>query len=82
MEKRFGWELKNFNMATYPQIQRYVKQKYGIIPSTCYIADAKRKCGLKVRVAHNRKRKDGVMKPCPKKYLPKIEDALRYFNML
>jgi len=42
------------NIATYRQIQDYVKGKYGFIPKFCWIADVKEQVGLPVRCAWNR----------------------------
>ena len=36
-------------MATYEEIQDYIKQKYGFTPKTCWIAHVKEICGLPVR---------------------------------
>ena len=33
-------------MATYKQIQTWVKQNHGFVPQTCWIADVKSKSGL------------------------------------
>ena len=41
-------------MATYQQIQTWVKQKYGFVPKTCWIAQVKEKFGLHVRLVVNR----------------------------
>jgi hypothetical protein len=68
-------------MATYTQIQLYVAEKFGWIPETCWIADAKRKCGLPMKDAPNRK--NGIsVKPCPDDKLPAIEEAFRHFGMI
>ena len=42
-------------MATYKEIQEYVKDKYGFQPKTCWIAHMKEVCGLPVKVAVNEK---------------------------
>ena len=68
-------------MATYPDIQAYVVKKYGWKPETCWIADAKRKCGIPVKDAPNRKGKESV-KPCPDSKLPAIQEAFRHFGMI
>lgn len=44
-------------MATYKQIQTWVKQQYGFTPETCWIAHVKELMGLSVRSAPNRKGK-------------------------
>jgi len=41
-------------MATYKEIQEYVKMNYGYIPKTCWIAHTKEICGLSPKVANNR----------------------------
>lgn len=69
-------------MATYKQIQEYTKRKYNFTPSTCHIADAKRKCGMKVRTAWNRIDKNKIRKPCPEKYLSKIKQSFIHFTMI
>ena len=33
-------------MATYKEIQAYVKEKYGFQPKTCWIAHMKEVCGI------------------------------------
>jgi len=66
-------------MATYKQIQAYVKGKYGFIPKTCWIAHVKEICGLPLRKAWNRVGKRD--NPCPPDKIELIIDAFRYFNM-
>ena len=68
-------------MATYKQIQKYVKGKYGFIPKTCWIADVKGQCGLSVRRAWNRK-SDEREEPCPPEKVKAIKAALRDFGMI
>lgn len=41
-------------MATYKQIQEYVKYNYGFVPKTCWIAHMKEVCGIYVKKAPNR----------------------------
>jgi hypothetical protein len=68
-------------MATYRQIQDFVRQKYGFQPKTCWIADVKELAGLNPRKAPNRisdKRKN----PCPKNRIAQIMEAFRYFGMI
>jgi hypothetical protein len=40
-------------MATYKEIQSWVKQNYGFVPKTCWITDMNEKTGLLLRRAHN-----------------------------
>ena len=51
-------------MATYKQIQVYVREHFGYAPETCWIAHVKELNGLPVRRAHNR-RGTARVKPCP-----------------
>jgi hypothetical protein len=68
-------------MATYFQIQLYVTQKYGWTPETCWISDAKKKCGLPVKDTPNRKGEEPV-KPHPEDKLPAIKEAFEHFGIL
>jgi len=68
-------------MATYKQIQDWVKIKYGFVPKTCWIADVKQKSGLNVRMASNRISKEREY-PCPKDEEAAIKAALKHFNMI
>lgn len=44
----------NFENMTYKSIKERYKAKHGVSISDCAIADAKRKLGIKVRIAANR----------------------------
>lgn len=68
-------------MATYKEIQLFVKRRYGFNPRTCWIAHVKEELGLPMREAHNRR---GAQRkyPCPEDNRPAIEAALRHFGML
>lgn len=68
-------------MATYQQIQEYVKQKYGFVPQTCWIAHVKELSGLAVHRAVNRRGSKRV-KPCPPDRQAQIREALKHFEML
>jgi len=68
-------------MATYKQIQAWVKQQYGFVPKTCWIADVKAQCGLSVRQAPNRQGAERVA-PCPPERVEPIRAALRHFGMI
>ncbi len=68
-------------MATYKEIQDYVKQKYGFIPKTCWIADVKSQCNIKMRKAPNRQGKERT-NPCPIEKFGNIKDALEHFDMI
>jgi hypothetical protein len=68
-------------MATYKEIQKWVKQNYGFVPKTCWIADVKQQAGLQVRKAHNRKG-DGRVCPCPQGKVEPICAAMSHFGMI
>jgi len=68
-------------MATYKQIQEWVKQTYDFKPKTCWIADVKSQCGLLVGKAPNRKNGERAQ-PCPPDKIPAIQSALKHFNMI
>jgi hypothetical protein len=68
-------------MATYKQIQDWVKKEYGFDPKTCWIAHVKELSGLPVRRAWNRR---GAKRenPCPPEKVESIREALRHFGMI
>ncbi len=68
-------------MATYKEIQQWVKQKYNFVPKTCWIAHVKELSGLPVAQASNRKGEER-MKPCPPEKIESIRAAFRHFGML
>lgn len=69
-------------MATYKEIQVYVREKYGFVPETCWIAHVKELCGLKMRPAHNRMSRTRRKRPCPAHRSPPIIEALRHFGLV
>jgi hypothetical protein len=68
-------------MATYKQIQSYVKQRYGYMPKTCWIAHVKELVGMSVPRSPNRQG-DERMHPCPVDKQNDIREALQHFGML
>lgn len=52
-------------MATYKEIQQYVKNKYGYSVKTCWIAHMKELSGIKVKVSHRRYDENVRTNPCP-----------------
>ncbi|CAG0971083.1 putative RNA methyltransferase [Anaerolineae bacterium] len=68
-------------MATYKEIQKYVKQRYGFVAQTCWIAHVKELNGLDVRRSPNRQSSRRV-KPCPLDKQEPIREALKHFGML
>ncbi len=68
-------------MATYMQIQGWVKRHYMFVPQTAWIAHVKELNGLPVERAWNRQG-PGRVKLCPGNKRLAIEAALRHFGML
>jgi len=67
-------------MATYKQVQKWVKSNRGFVPKTCWIAHCKELNGLPVSKAPNRQ-SETRMVPCPPDKRRAIEDAFRHFGM-
>lgn len=68
-------------MATYKQIQEYVKLNRGFTPKSCWIAHAKEIYGLPVKTAWNRKGHEREI-PCPAEKLEAIHSAFVHFGMV
>jgi len=73
---------ENYVMATYKEIQSYIKKKYGYVAQTCWIDHTKKLCGLNVSMAPNRADPNNRVKPCPENKISDIKEALKYFNMI
>jgi hypothetical protein len=69
-------------MATYKEIQEYVKLKYGKTVKSCWIAHVKELNDLPRKVSPRRYDPNKRVHPCPDRYVDKIEDAFRYFKMI
>jgi len=69
-------------MATYQEIQTWIRTKYGFSIETCWIAHVKEICGLPVRPAPNRKSLEPRKKPCPEDKMGVIKEAFRHFGIL
>ena len=69
-------------MATYKQIQDYVRKRHGCTIKTCWIAHVKELNGLKLRTAPNRISGDERKNPCPTDNRPLIEEAMRHYGMI
>jgi hypothetical protein len=68
-------------MATYKEIQKFVKEYFGFVPKTCWIADVKEKAGLHPKKAYNRTSNIRT-NPCPNNKIPAILNALKHFTMI
>lgn len=69
-------------MATYREIQKFVKRKYGYTVKTCWIADVKEMCGLNPKKAPNRLNISCRENPCPLNKIDSIKDAFKHFSMI
>lgn len=69
-------------IATYPEIQEYIKKKYGLNVSNLYIAQIKNKIGIKERKNYNIGEGKSRIPTCPPEKEAAIMDAFRYFNLI
>jgi len=70
-------------MATYKQIQQYVKDVYGYTPKTCWIAHMKEICDLNPKVSPNRYCSiDSRTNPCPPNKQDDLRDSFVALKML
>jgi len=69
-------------MATYKQIQEYVKVHNGVSVKTCHIAHVKHLNGFQMRQAPNRISLDSRVYECPDNFVPLIEQAMKHFGMI
>lgn len=69
-------------MATYKQIQEYIRDTYGYLPKTCWIAHMKEVCGLHPRMAQNRYSINSRTNPCPTDKQAAIKKAFDHFHMI
>ncbi len=69
-------------MATYKEIQNYVKNKYNVSVKTCWIADMKDQNDIVGKQAPNRINNKIRTNPCPEEHKSKIVDAFKHFNMI
>jgi len=68
-------------MATYEQIQEWVKINEGFSVKTCWIAHMKELCGLNPRRSPRRLGEKRT-NPCPENKKPAIKKAFRHFGMI
>lgn len=64
-------------IATYKDIQNYIKEKYNISIKTCWIAHMKEVCGLKPRMSSNRIDTNKRKYPCPEDKQEIVLEAFR-----
>ena len=65
-------------MATYAEIQDFVRKRAGRTVKTCWIAHVKELLGLTLRRAPNRSDPKHRLHPCPEWARPLIETALSH----
>ena len=71
------------NKATYEEIREYVKEHTGLNVSNLYIAQVKRKCGIKERQNYNKPKAENPKRlKCPAEKERAIREALKYFKMI
>ena len=69
--------------ATYEEIREYVKEHTGLNVSNLYIAQVKRKCGIKERQNYNKSKAENPKQlKCPPEKEKAIREALKYFKMI
>ena len=73
---------EEFIMATYKEIQEYIRNEKGYVAQTCWIAHTKSLCGIQTRTAPNRIDSDARVKPCPADKVEDIKEAFRHFGMI
>ncbi|MEW5937150.1 MAG: hypothetical protein AB1665_04950 [Candidatus Thermoplasmatota archaeon] len=69
-------------MATYKQIQDWIRRNYGYTVKTCWIAHVKEICGLELRNAPNRYDENIRTNPCPSEKIEPIKQAFKHFGMI
>ena len=69
-------------MATYKQIQTYLRRKYGFYVATCWIADVKEMCGLMPRIAPNRINHKKRNNRCPQNKINPVKQTFKHFGMI
>jgi hypothetical protein len=69
-------------MATYKEIQDYVRKEYGFAPKSCWIAHVKELNGLNPRISPRRYDPETRQVPCPPHKVGPIQEALHHFGMI
>lgn len=69
-------------MATYKEIQLFIKQEYGYTAKTCWIAHMKEVNGLKPKVSARRISETSRVHPCPEQKQRDITLAFKHFKMI
>ena len=69
-------------MATYKQIQQWIKHNYGFTVKPCWIAHVKELCGIHLRKAPNRANIRIRINSCPENKINIIKEAFKNFGMM
>jgi hypothetical protein len=69
-------------MATYTQIQEYVKERHGYLPRATWIAHMKEICGLNPKPAATRHSLDKRVNPCPPHRQEDLRQAFIHFKLI
>lgn len=69
-------------MATYKEIQEYIKQENGYTAKTCWIAHMKELHGLKPKISPRRISVDKRVHPCPESKQADVLAAFKHFKMV
>ncbi len=69
-------------MATYKEIQDYIKYNYKTSVKSCWIAHMKEKRGLKISNSPNRIDPDKRKYPCPEDKQEMIIETFKKFEMI
>jgi hypothetical protein len=69
-------------MATYREIQNWLRTRHNFVPKTCWIAHVMSEHGLTRRPVPNRLDQASRKYPCPDDKRPAILEALRKFSMV
>ncbi|WP_422122395.1 hypothetical protein DHX103_11350 [Planococcus sp. X10-3] len=69
-------------MATYKDIQTYIKNENGYVAKSCWIAHMKELHGLKPRISARRISADHRVHPCPENKQADILAAFKHFEMV
>jgi hypothetical protein len=68
--------------VTYKAIHGWVKDRFGFVPKSCWIAHVKELLGLPVRYAPNRLRVDLRSNPCPEHRKAALIAAFIHFGLV
>ena len=69
-------------LGTYQEIKTFVQQQTGLLVSSLYIAQVKRKCGIIERANYNLGNQLSKVPSCPPEKEQAIREALKYFGMI